>query len=130
METEKYGLERNENGKFLPGNRAAAERGPNKVSTKVKQSLIQFLENNIDSVQESFNSLKHLEKLQFIANILPYVVPKMSQSESNTKLSGGITIRWTEPRLLDSGNKGSNGELHSVQKGLPDNLQPGGHEVG
>lgn len=127
---EEYGLERNENGKFLPGNRAAAERGPNKVSSKVKQSLIKFLEDNIDSVQESFDNLKHIEKLQFIANILPYIVPKMSQSESNTKLSGGITIRWTEPGLLHPRNKGSNGELYSIQTGLPDNLQPGGHEVG
>lgn len=120
MATEENGLERAGNGKFLPGNKAAAERGPNKVSSKVKQSILKFLEDNIDAVQDSFDSLKPIEKLQFIANILPYALPKLSavQSENNTKHSGGINIRWTEPGLLDSRNKGSNGELSRSENGI------------
>lgn len=119
MESEINGEIRDSNGRFGPGNKAAVNKGPHKVSTKVKESLVKFLEDNIDKVQDSFDKLKPLEKLQFIANILPYIVPKMSsiQSESNTKISGGINIRWSEPRLLDSGNKGSNGELHSSSNG-------------
>lgn len=130
---EHYEGERKLNGRlFEPGNKAAAGRGPNKVSTKVKESLVAFLEANIDKVQESFDKLKPLEKLQFVANILPYVVPKMSsiQSENNTKLSGGINIRWSEPGLLHTGDKGSNGELPSVQEGLQDNSESGGDEIG
>lgn len=125
--------ERKLNGRlFEPGNKYAANRGPNKISTKVRESLVAFLELNIDKVQESFDKLKPIEKLQFVANILPYVVPKMSsiQTENNTKLSGGINIRWSEPRLLDPGDKSINGELPGVQGGLSDNSQPGGDEVG
>lgn len=126
----------NENGNikslkpFQPGQSGNLHRGPNKVSSKVKESLLGFLEGNIDAVQESFDKLKPLEKLQFIANILPYVLPKLSstQSENNTKLSGGINIRWTEPnnRLLNPPDKGSNGELPGIQGGIQDNLQPRG----
>jgi hypothetical protein len=106
---------------FQPGQSGNPHRGPSKVSTKVKESLVKFLEDNIDAVQESFDKLKPLEKLQFVANILPYVVPK---------LSGGINIRWSEPGLLDSRNKGSNGELQSIQGGVSDNSEPGGDQIG
>jgi hypothetical protein len=114
---------------FKPGQSGNLHRGPNKISTKVKSALVQFLEDNIENVQESFDKLKAIEKLQFIANILPYVVPKLSstQSDVNTKLSGGINIRWTEPnRILNSPDKGSNGELPGIKGGVQDNLQPGG----
>lgn len=119
METELNGDIRDTNGRFGPGNKAAVNKGPHKVSTKVKESLVKFLEDNIDAVQESFDQLRPLEKLQFVANILPYVVPKLSatQSENNTKLSGGINIRWSEPGLHNTGDKGSNGELRSLQNG-------------
>jgi hypothetical protein len=128
----------NENGNiktlkpFQKGVSGNLHRGPNKVSTKVKESLVRFLEDNIDAVQESFDKLKPLEKLQFVANILPYVVPKLSaiESEANVKHSGGINIRWSEPGLLDSRNKGSNGELQSIQGGLQDNSEPGGNQIG
>lgn len=93
---EENGHDRNEKGMFIPGNKASTNRGPNKISGKVKESLVAFLEGNIDSIQESFDSLKHIEKLQFIANILPYVVPKLSsiqsEVEQNTNHSGKITI--------------------------------------
>ena len=128
----------NENGNiktlkpFQPGVSGNPNRGPNKISTKVRQSLVKFLEDNIDAVQESFDKLKPIEKLQFVANILPYVVPKLSsiESEANVKHSGGINIRWSEPGLLHSGNKGSNGELQSIQGGIQDNSEPGGDQIG
>ena len=128
----------NENGNiktlkpFQPGVSGNPNRGPNKISTKVRQSLVKFLEDNIDAVQESFDKLKPIEKLQFVANILPYVVPKLSsiESEANVKHSGGINIRWSEPGLLDSRNKGSNGELQSIQGGVSDNSEPGRDQIG
>jgi hypothetical protein len=127
MATDSNGFERTENGRFTAGNKAAIGRSDPKVSTKVKQALVSFLELNIDKVQESFDQLKPLEKLQFVANILPYVVPKLSatQSENNTRLSGGINIRWSEPGVRHTGNKGSNGELRSLQNGQEDHSEPG-----
>lgn len=127
MDSESNGLERGVNGQFTVGNKAASGRGSTKISGKVRESLMNFLELNIDAVQESFDKLKPLEKLQFVANILPYVVPKMSsiQSENNHRLSGGINIRWSEPGIHHTDNQGSNGELSSLQSGLSDNSEPG-----
>lgn len=132
MESETNGVERNVNGTFTAGNKAAAGRGSTKISGKVRESLMNFLELNIDAVQESFDKLKPLEKLQFVANILPYVVPKMSsiQSENNHRLSGGINIRWSEPGVHNPLNKGSNGELLGIQSRLQNNSESGGNQVG
>ena len=96
METEEYGLERNEKGKFLPGNKVASQRGPNKFSLKVKNAIVNFLENNIDAIQEDFDSLKPRERLQFMVYILQYAAPKLSsiqsEVESKSEVNGKLTI--------------------------------------
>ena len=117
---------------YKPGQSGNPNRGPSKVSTKVKEALVKFLEDNIDAVQESFDKLKPLEKLQFVANILPYVVPKLSaiESEANVKHSGGINIRWSEPGLQHTNDKGSNGVVQSIPGGLPDNSESGRDSLG
>lgn len=110
MVTEQNGLERKENGTFGPGNKFSAGRGANKVSTKVKESIVKFLEDNVDQIQESFDKLKPSDKLRFIAEILPYAAPKLSaiQVEQETKLSGGISITWEEPELQAGQGQSSN----------------------
>lgn len=90
---------------------------------KVKEALVKFLEDNIDSVQESFDKLKHIEKLQFIANILPYVVPKMQsiQSENETNITGGITIKWEDPNLQAGQDQSPISDIQGIQGGGEDN---------
>lgn len=96
MESEEYGKERNESGKFLPGNKVASNRGPNKFSLKVKDAIVNFLENNIDAIQEDFDSLKPKERLQFMVDILQYAAPKLSsiqsEVESKSEVNGKLTI--------------------------------------
>ena len=132
MDAEQNGHDRRENGTFAPGNKASINRGPNRISLKVKDFFVQFLEDNVDGIQESFDKLKPLEKLQFIANILPYVVPKLSssQTENNTKLSGGISISWSEPKLRHTDDKGSNGVVLGLQEGLQTNSESRGDSLG
>lgn len=127
----------NENGNlktlkpFQPGVSGNLHRGPSKISTKVKESLVRFLEDNIDAVQESFDKLKPLEKLQFVANILPYVVPKLQsvESDNKTNVTGGITIRWEEPDIQAGQNKSSISYLQSLQAGGEDNNQSRGDQI-
>lgn len=97
MESEEYGEERDEKGKFKPGNRAGSGRGANKVSTKVRESIVNFLENNVDAIQDSFNQLKPREKLEFISSILQYAAPKLSSTQIDGEVNAGITIRYEKP---------------------------------
>jgi hypothetical protein len=92
METEENGRERNEEGKFQKGNKASTGRGPNKVSTRVKESIVSFLENNVDKIQESFDQLGPANKLKFIAEILPYATPKLSAVQSEVETNGEIQV--------------------------------------
>lgn len=112
METEENGNDRDEKGRFGKGNKASTNRGPNKVSAKVKESIVNFLENNVDQIQESFDKLKPVDKLNFISDILPYAAPKLSsiQTEHSGELSHKIEITWNDPgdiNLPDTENKGS-----------------------
>jgi hypothetical protein len=95
-EAEEYGNDRTDT-KFKPGNKAASGRGGNKVSTKVKESIVNFLERNIDAIQESFDELKPKEKLEFIASIIPYAAPKLSSTQIEAEVNAGITIRFEDP---------------------------------
>ena len=121
--SEQNGSHRENNGQFTVGNPGRPKGVADKVTRRIKESIVNFLDNNVDQIQESFDKLKPLEKLQFVTAIMPYVVPKMQsiQSENNHKLSGGIFINWSEPDLHHPENKGSNGELQRLPEGLPDN---------
>lgn len=108
---------------FAPGNQEAKKKGPNKVSMKVKESIVNFLENNIDKVQDSFDKLKPSGKLKFIAEILPYAAPKLSSvtTENETNISGGITITWEEPKLPTGQSESPTGELPGLPERQEDN---------
>lgn len=106
---ENNGGYRDDKGKFAPGNPGKPKGAASNASAKVKEAIVNFLENNVEKIQDSFDKLKDREKLQFIADILPYATPKLSsiQSENDTHLSGSITISWEEPELPNSQDQGS-----------------------
>ena len=49
---------RGENGKFLPGNPGKPKGAVVKVSVKVREAIVSFLESNVDKIQDDFD--KHL----------------------------------------------------------------------
>jgi hypothetical protein len=114
MSTEKNGEDRDENGRFTPGN-PGRPKGPNKVSMKVKEAIVAFLEKNMDNVQEDFDQLKPRERVQFIADILPYAVPKLSaiQSEVDNNIKGGFTIKigWEDPNVQTGQSESPDGNV-------------------
>lgn len=111
MEAEKNGEIRNNDGTFGKGNPGKPKGAVTKISAKVRESIVGFLESNVDQIQQDFDKLKPRERLQFVAEILPYATPKMAsiQSESELNVSGGITIRWQDPDLPNTEDQGSSG---------------------
>lgn len=100
---------RDEKGRFGVGNPGKPKGAASNASAKVKLAVVEFLEKNTETIQETFDKLKPREKLQFIADILPYATPKLSsiQSENETNVTGGITIRWQEPDVSNTENQSS-----------------------
>jgi len=124
--SETNGLNRSEKGTFLPGNPGKPKGAVVKVSVKVREAIVEFLENNVDKIQDDFDKLKPRERLQFVSEILAYAAPKLSavQTEVRGDFHHKLEITWNEPgdnNLQHPKDQGSNGELQSIQSGLPDN---------
>jgi len=98
----------NEDGTFKKGNPGKPKGAVTKISVKVRESIVNFLEDNVDKIQADFDKLKPTERLRFVAEILPYAAPKLSsmQIEQDTNISGGIIIKWEDPSLSNSPNEG------------------------
>lgn len=120
--TETNGEIRDDKGRFGVGNPGKPKGAVVKVSVKVRESIVNFLESNIDKIQEDFDTLKPRERLQFVSEILAYATPKLSavKTENETKLSGGINISWSEPELHNPENKGSNGVVQGSESRIQD----------
>ena len=98
MDTESNGLNgRNTNGTFAAGNPGKPKGAATNASIKVKEAIYNFLSDNIESIQQSYDTLKPKEKLQFISELIPYAMPRLqsihSEVDQKTEHSGGIEIK-------------------------------------
>lgn len=120
-ESENIGGKRNEDGTFGKGNPGKPKGAVTKISVKVRESIVNFLESNIDTIQKDFDKLQPRDRLHFVAEILPYAAPKLSsvQTEIHGDIGHRIEITWNDPppptngnaEVLPANHKGSNGEL-------------------
>lgn len=90
---------RDDKGRFGKGNPGKPKGAVVKVSVRVRESIVKFLEDNIDQVQDDFDTLKPRERLQFISEILSYAAPKLSavQTAHSGEVGHRIEITWNEP---------------------------------
>ena len=118
---------RNTNGTFAKGNPGKPKGAIVKVNVKVRESIVNFLEANVDKIQADFDTLKPRERLQFIAELIPYAAPKLSATQIDGNVNASITIKFDEPGdyLYPSQNTGSNGIPESVLRRLSNHCQPG-----
>jgi hypothetical protein len=53
---------------------------PNKITRDLKETINDFLNNNIESLQENFNQLDAKDKINFIERLLRYSIPRMADN--------------------------------------------------
>lgn len=101
---ETNGQYRSENGRFDKGNPGKPQGAVTKVSVKVKEAIVHFVENNVEKIQESFDQLEPAQKLRFISEILQYTVPKLQAVESNIKgdVHQSITVTFDKSLIPTS----------------------------
>lgn len=56
---------------------------PNKTTEEIKELIIQFVSNNIDTVQADFEKLEPKDKLYFFDKMLKYIIPTGSEGKAN-----------------------------------------------
>jgi hypothetical protein len=97
---------------FEKGNPGKPKGAVNKVSQRVRECVIMFLENNIDTIQKNFETLKSKEQLEFIEKILPYAIPKLHHihNEQEGEIVHEIRVSWDMPKTLKDALQGSTHE--------------------
>lgn len=62
---------------FKTGGRKAGT--PNKITGEIKEVLSEFLQKEINSLPEYFSAIEPKERLEVIAKLLPYILPRQQQ---------------------------------------------------
>ncbi len=60
----------------LPGSK-------NKLTSEIKQRISDALNSTIDNLESDLNSLPTKERLELFSRLLPYILPKLKESELN-----------------------------------------------
>ena len=63
---------------------------PNKITRDLKETINDFLNNNIESLQDNFNQLDAKDKINFIERLLRYSIPRMADIPT-------IKVQWCRP---------------------------------
>ena len=65
---------------------------PNKITLTTRQFLQNFIDSNIGTIQTNFEQLEPKDKLKFISDLLPYIVPKLQTIQLNEEKDKDVTI--------------------------------------
>lgn len=56
----------------------------NKLSAEIKQRISDALNSTIDNLESDLNSLPTKERLELFSRLLPYILPKLKETDLNT----------------------------------------------
>lgn len=88
------------------GNYKGRKKGiPNKITKDIREALHSFIEGNLSSIEATFNELEPKDKIRFMIDILPFVLPKLQstqlQVEDNEPLPI-VVLRGFDPNMFPS----------------------------
>jgi hypothetical protein len=66
--------------------RGRPQGSQNKVSLTLKARINLFLDRNLDNLQEEYDQLESKDKLNFIRDLMPYIVPKLSAVAADVEI--------------------------------------------
>lgn len=80
---------------------------PNKITKDVRQTISDFINHNIDNLQNDFNKLEPKDKLLFLEKLLKYVIPTKVDFNNNFGLGVDDIIikRKDDDELIIKGKK-------------------------
>ena len=73
-------------GKFEKGNPGKPKGAKNKVNTQLRDLIQQLFDDNFDKIQEDLEILEPKDRLKFISDLLPYLLPKLQSTTHNTEI--------------------------------------------
>lgn len=74
---------RNSNGQFVKGNTAGGRTkgSKNKITQKVREKFLYFVENNLDQMQSDFDQLEPKERFKVLLEMARFIMPTLKAVE-------------------------------------------------
>lgn len=74
---------RNSNGRFAKGNTAGGRTkgSKNKITQKIRENFLYFIENNLDRMQEDFDNLEPMERFKVLFDMAKFILPTLKTIE-------------------------------------------------
>lgn len=73
-------------GKFEKGNAGRPKGAKNKVNSQMRDLIQRLFDDNFDTIQEDLDSLEAKDRLKFLSDLLPYLLPKLQSTTYSQKL--------------------------------------------
>lgn len=73
-------------GKFEKGNAGRPKGAKNKVSTELRGLIQKLFDDNYQTIQDDLESLEPKDRLKFLTDLLPYLLPKLQSTTYSQKI--------------------------------------------
>lgn len=73
-------------GKFEKGNAGRPKGAKNKINGQMRDLIQQLFDANFDTIQEDLESLESKDRLKFMTDLLPYLLPKLQSTTHSTQI--------------------------------------------
>lgn len=73
-------------GKFETGNPGRPKGAKNKTSGQIRDRIQSLFDDNFQTIQEDLESLEAKDRLKFMTDLLPYLIPKLQSTTHTTQL--------------------------------------------
>ncbi|MEB2779988.1 hypothetical protein U3A58_06265 [Algoriphagus sp. C2-6-M1] len=72
--------------KFQAGNPGKPKGAKNKVNSQMRDLIQGLFDSNYETIQEDLDSLEPKDRLKFLSDLLPYLLPKLQSTTYRQKL--------------------------------------------
>lgn len=88
-------------GRFEKGNAGRPKGAKNKASGQMRDLIQQLFDDNFDKIQEDLEGLEAKDRLKFMTDLMPYLLPKLQSTTYSQKLDLDSMSEEDLEKLID-----------------------------
>ena len=73
--------------KFEKGNPGKPKGAKNKINTQMRDLIQKLFDDNYQAIQEDLEALEAKDRLKFLSDLLPYLLPKLQSTTHSQELN-------------------------------------------
>jgi hypothetical protein len=72
--------------KFIKGNPGRPKGSKNRVNSQMRDLIQSLFDDNYETIQDDLESLEPKDRLKFLSDLLPYLLPKLQSTTYSQKI--------------------------------------------